>query len=98
MQVEIEFVDTIANHELERQIKAELDKIEERYTWVNHAIIYLKKGPEPHETCICEIELRMPGNPLFVKDKGEKYRFAITKAFDVMHRQLEKRKKKMYEH
>lgn len=98
MKTEIEFVDTIRDENLERQITEELNKIEDRYPWVIHAIVYLKKGKEPHHEGVCELELRMPGNPIFVKEDGEKFKFAITKTFDVMHRQLEKRKKKMYSH
>ncbi|MDX1627346.1 MAG: ribosome-associated translation inhibitor RaiA [Fulvivirga sp.] len=96
MQTEIEYLNIVVDHQLERQIKSELAKIEERFSWVTHAIIHLKKSQHHEEHCICEIELRMPGPELFVSEAAEKFRFAITKAFDKMHRQLEKRKARLY--
>ncbi len=96
MQTEIEFVDMNRSEALETQVKEGLDKIEARYPWVTHAIAYLKPGQAAHTTAIFELELRMSGPPLFVKEEKDKFQFAIHRGFDVITRQLEKRKDKTY--
>lgn len=96
MQTEIEFVDVNRNEAIETQIKEGLDKIEQRYPWVTHAIAYLKPGQAAHSTAIFELELRMAGAPIFVKEENDKFQFAIHRAFDIITRQLEKRKDKTY--
>lgn len=98
MKIVIEFVDTVRDTELEAQINNEMDKLKNRYTWLTHATIYLKLDKGIDRDHVVEIETRMPGNPIFVKEKARKFRFAITKAFEVMSRQLEKRKELLYQH
>ncbi len=98
MQVEIEFVEMDRSETLETRIKQELNKLEARYSWLTHAIVYLKSGDRAKRTCIVELEMRMPGNPIFVREENEKFSLAINKVFDVMRRQLEKKKDKMYSH
>lgn len=98
MQTEIEFIEINKSPALEKQIKEELNKIESKYPWVNHAIAYLKPGQAAHSTCVFELELRIPGSPIFAKDENDKFQFAITRVFDAISKQLEKRKEKMYHH
>lgn len=98
MKRQIEFVDITASKQLTKQIDQELKKIENRYTWVTQANVFLKRSQEQEHECICEIEIHLPGNPLFVKEDGDKFSFAITKAFGVMLRQLNKRKEKSFSH
>ena len=98
MKTEIEFVDTVRDNQIESQINKELDKLKERYSWLIHAIVYLKLDKEVNRDHVVEIELRMPGKPIFVKEKSNKFRFAITNAFDVLQRLLEKRKQQLYDH
>ncbi|MEP2772469.1 MAG: HPF/RaiA family ribosome-associated protein [Fulvivirga sp.] len=98
MKTEIEFVDIARNNELEGQINKEISKLNTRYIWLTHAIVYLKLDKGIDKDHVVELEFRMPGNPIFVKEKASKFSFAITKAFNVMHRQLEKRKVQLYQH
>lgn len=96
MQAEIEFVAMERSKALEKQIRAELEKIEDRYNWVTNAIAYLKPGQAAQSTFIFELELRVPGTPIFVKEENDTFEFAISNVFKTINRQLEKRKQKMY--
>lgn len=98
MKTEIEFVDIARENELEGQINREISKLNTRYIWLMHAIVYLKLDKGFGRDHVVETEIRMPGNPIFVKEKANNFRLAITKAFSVVHRQLEKRKELLYQH
>lgn len=96
MKTEIEYKGIKFSANLENQIGVEIKKIEEKYDWADHAIIHLIKENELNTGCVCEVIIRGKINPeIFVKEANGKFEVAIAKAFDVMSRQLKKRKEKM---
>lgn len=96
MKTEIEYKGIKSGLRLEQQINAEIKKIEEKFDWVEHIIIHLKKENELKTGCVCELIVRGKiSNELFVKEANGKFEVAIAKAFDVLTRQLRKKKEKM---
>lgn len=98
MKKEIEFVEIQRSEEVENMIVEGFDKLGERYNWITTGIAYLKQGHGTPDTAIVELEIHIPGEPLFVKEENEKLPKAIHDAFNVVKRLLEKRKDQVYSH
>ncbi|MEQ8241926.1 HPF/RaiA family ribosome-associated protein [Fulvivirga sp.] len=98
MKTIIEFVETARNEELETRVNEEVAKISERYDWITAAFVYFRKDNAAVGNCLCELEIRLPGNPIFIKESADNFNLAITKTIEAVKRQLEKRKEKLYHH
>lgn len=98
MNSQIEFVEMARSNTIEARLNEELAKLKTRYPWITHAVAYVKSGVRANRTCIVELEVRMPGNPLFIREENEKFSITISRVFEAMRRLLEKRKAKMYSH
>lgn len=98
MKTIIEFVETARNEDLEQRVNDEIAKIGERYDWITAAFVYFRKDNAAVGNCHCELEIRLPGNPIFIKESADNFNLAITKTIEAVKRQLEKRKEKLYHH
>lgn len=98
MKTTIEFVEIQRSEEIENLINNEFAKLRDRYQWITMGIAYLKQGNGTPDTAIVELEIHIPGEPLFAKEENEKLPRAIHDVFNVAKRLLEKRKDQVYSH
>lgn len=98
MKTIIEFVETDRKVGLENKVNEEVAKLAERYEWITAVYVYLKKDNANVDKCYCEMEIRIPGNPIFIKESADNFNLAINQTMETVKRQLEKRKEKLYNH
>lgn len=98
MKTIIEFVEISRNEDLENRVNDEIKKIADRYDWITAAFVYFRKDNAAVANCSCEMEVRLPGNPIFIKETADNFNLAVTQALETVKRQLEKRKEKLYSH
>jgi putative sigma-54 modulation protein len=74
-----------------------LNKLENKYTFIVQADVYIKKEntSSPETGNICEIRLNVPGITLFAQHNGNSLEAAIAGAVSDLQPQLQKRKEKM---
>lgn len=96
MKRQIEYKGLQPTEHLEAQIDKEIEKLEKKFDWVNNMIIHLVRRKELETGCEVEIIARGKIAPeIFVKEQNGKFEVAIAKAFDVLDRQLRRRKEKV---
>ena len=99
MEVQIQFVQLQRSESLESFIEKGLEKVNKKYNDITNVIVKIKKGNGTNEdSFICEMEVRLPGEPIFAESKEHKYEAAIAETISDIERQLSKRKGKLQSH
>ena len=76
-------------------IQRKTDKLERFYDRIVDGEVYLKLDKDENaENKIIEIKINIPGNQLFVKERGKTFEAAADQAVETLKRQLKKIKNK----
>lgn len=96
MDIQIEFVQLKRSESLEEFINSGLEKVNKKFNDITNIIVKIKKGNGNEEQAfICEMEVRLPGEPIFAESKEHKFEAAIAETIRDIERQLSKRKGKL---
>lgn len=96
MEIQVQFVNLKRSESLEKFINESLEKVDNKYSDITNIIVKIKKGNGDEEkSFICEMEVRVPGEPIFAESGEHKYEAAIAETIRDIERQLSKRKGKL---
>ena len=97
MTTNIQFLH-MKNHEwMETFVQEKLAKLEKKYNWITQAKVYFKVEKAANtDQNICEIELHVPGPPVFAKATADTFESSVLKTIADLDKILKKRKAKMY--
>ncbi len=95
MKVNVQSVNFNADQKLIDFIQKKMDKLENFYSKVVYADVYLKvQNTSGKENKITEILLSIPGGDIMVKKTCKKFEECVDECINSMQRQLIKRKEK----
>ena len=96
MDIRIQSIHFNADTRLLDYIQEKIDKLVHFYDRIiaGEIILKLDKSSTLHNKII-HVKLRIPGNDIFVEEKGRSFEEATDIAVDVLARQIKKRKEKM---
>ena len=96
MEIRIQSVHFNADSKLLGYIREKVDKLMHYYDRIlaGEIILKLDKSADLHNKVV-HVKLHIPGNDLFVEEKGRSFEEATDIAVDVLARQIKKRKEKM---
>jgi|TARA_R110002050_G_scaffold179741_2_gene313223 putative sigma-54 modulation protein len=92
----IEFVKIPVSEALSQFVNEKLEILFNKYPTLIKAQVYIKKEAKSvSHSCICEIELSLPGPRLFASAQEHNYELAVKKTITELEHQLKKVKQKM---
>ena len=97
MKLKVNAVHFTADHSLVEFIQKKLNKLDVFYDRIIGAEVYLQleKGEKSKvQKKLIEVNLKMPGKSIFVKEEGESFEEATDLAVNVLTRQVKKVKQK----
>ncbi len=96
MDIRIQSVHFNADSKLLGYIQEKVDKLMHYYDRIiaGEIILKLDKSADLHNKVV-HVKLHIPGNDIFVEEKGRSFEEATDIAVDVLARQIKKRKEKM---
>ncbi|MGR3810230.1 ribosome hibernation-promoting factor, HPF/YfiA family [Jiulongibacter sp. NS-SX5] len=100
MKLTVNAVHFNADESLVDFIQRKLNKLDQFYDRIIDGEVFLKleKGDKSKiQKKLVEVKLNVPGNSIFVKEKGESFEEATDLAMDVLTRQVKKHKQKLTE-
>ena len=97
MNINYEYNGVKASEQLETFVSKKLDKVLERYYFVNRVDVFIQKENTSSSDTghICKIRLSVPGPRLFSEASLASFEAAIAETVSELERQLRKRKEKM---
>jgi putative sigma-54 modulation protein len=96
MDIRIQSVHFHADAKLLDYVQEKIDRLVHFYDHIisGEVILKLDKSADLHNKII-HVKLHIPGNDIFVEEKGRSFEEATDIAADVLARQIKKRKEKM---
>lgn len=96
MDIRIQSVHFHADVKLLDYVQEKMDRLVHYYDQIiaGEVILKLDKSSDLHNKVI-HVKLHIPGNDIFVEEKGRSFEEATDIAADVLARQIKKRKEKM---
>ena len=96
MDIRIQSVHFHADQKLLDYVQEKIDRLVHYYDHIiaGEVILKLDKSADMHNKII-HVKLHIPGNDIFVEEKGRSFEEATDIAADVLARQIKKRKEKM---
>lgn len=98
MNVDIQFVHTEKNSELEAHVNDKLNHLVTKYDSITQAAVFIREEKHPEgRDYQCEIRLSVPGPQLFAESHEVNFHKAINETISDLSTQLEKKKDKSLE-
>ncbi len=99
MMTEIQFVKIATSDTLTQYIQDKIAPLEAKYPWLIKAQVFIKKINDPKgNTCVCEIEMSLPGPRIFASSTEGNYETAVKNTLSDIEKQLKKRKQTIISH
>lgn len=96
MDIRIQSLHFNADYRLLDYVQEKVDKLMHYYDQIiaGEVILKLDKSSDLHNK-IVHVKLQIPGNDIFVEERGRSFEEATDIAVDILARQIKKRKEKM---
>lgn len=99
MTTEIQFVKIATSDALTTYIHHKIEPLAAKYPWLIKAQVFIKKiNDRTGNTCVCEIEMSLPGPRIFASSTEANYETAVKNTLSDIEKQLKKRKESMTSH
>lgn len=93
MKMNIQFVHTAPNTDIENFVQKKLGYLSEKYDWLIKARVVIKEENDPTpKGKICEIELSAPGPRIYASSNEESFEASVAETIRDLEKQLKKRK------
>ncbi len=99
MKVQIQSIHFDADVKLTTFIEKKLEKLETFYDRIVGAEVFLKlQNDDAKSNKIVNIKILIPGGDIFVQEQAETFEEATDNAYEILKRQLSKKKERMTTH
>ena len=99
MKLQIQSIHFDADIKLTKFIEKKLEKLETFYDRILGAEVFLKlQNDDAKGNKIVNIKILIPGGDVFVQEQAESFEEATDKAYEILKRQLSKKKEKTIAH
>jgi putative sigma-54 modulation protein len=96
MKLQIQSIHFDADAKLVDFIQKKLDKLETFHDKITGAEVYLKLGKDDEKgNKIVNVKVNIPGNEIFVQEQADSFEEAVDTTYDILKRQLSRKKEKM---